>query len=343
MFKKLFIYSTGIFLLSAFSINITKAATNVQEIRINYCEDVWKWNIQNDSRMINIKPGEEKEICLSFSSSSTEKTDVFYWFTVWFLDWGSQLCRVNVKEENDFSKFFSNSVWNNRVFTIKPGETKTIIEKIKAPLWMSWMVYGCLLHWIAWWETKNKMFTIVALVKRSLNLFIGWDSDINKSIELLDGKWNIFSTNSSLWAKSVGENRITLNFSIKNNGNISQNITISWTINNFLWLEKKFTTKPLLVAPLQEVELSSNELLLPAYKWFFDAEFTLTGEPVFGFNTDKLDPKTKEPTILSETWTIFIFSRAWIIIALFIILILYLILRPIFKKHKISNTTKTKK
>lgn len=333
MFKKVFLWLSLVVLLSLFSFNITKAVPNVQSIRLDYCEDMWK-NVQDDSRLINLKAWEEKELCLNFSNSSQEDANVFYWFTVGFIDWWSQLCRPNVKEENDFSKFFSNDNWNIRVFPLKAGENKMTKEKIKTPLWMSGMSYGCLMYWIAWWEAKTEMFTIIALVKRSLNLFIWWDADINRTINILNNKWDIFSTNSKIWAKTTSDGKIILNFKIKNNWNISQNIKIDWNMYNVLWYEKTFEVRSTLVEPWKEIQLNSNELLLPAYKWLFDTQFTLTAEPVFGFNTDNLDAKFKTPTIITETWKIFIFSRIWIIAGILALVVLVLIFRPMFKKHQ---------
>ncbi|MFZ2151051.1 MAG: hypothetical protein WAZ12_01945 [Candidatus Absconditicoccaceae bacterium] len=333
MFKKVFILSFIVFFVSIFNFNITKAVPNVQDIRLNYCEDMGK-NIQDDSRLINIKPGEEKELCLDFSNSSQEDANVFYGFTVGFIDNGSQLCRPNVKEENDFSKFFSNDNGNIRVFPLKSGENKMIKEKIKTPLGMSGMSYGCLMYGIAGGEAKTQMFTIVALVKRSLNLFIGGDADINRTIDILKNKGDIFSTNSKIGAKTTNDGKITLNFKIKNNGNISQNIKINGNMYNVLGYEKIFEVASVLVGPGKEIELKSNELLLPVYKGFFDTQFTLTAEPVFGFNTDNLDAKFKTPTIITETGKIFIFSRIWIIVALVAIIVLVLIFRPLFKKHQ---------
>lgn len=334
MFKKVFLWFFALFLVSTFNFNITNATIDVQQIRLNYCEDEWK-NIQDDSKLINIKPWEEKEICLSFSNTSQETGGIFYWFTVWFLERATQLCLANVKEENDFSKFFSNDNWNIRTFILNPGETKTIKEKIKAPLWMSWMFYWCLLHWVTAWEVKEeKMFTIVALIKRSLNLFIWWESDISKTINLLKNKWDIFSTNSKIWAKTTPDGKIILSFLIKNNWNISQSIKIDWNMFNALWFEKTFEVKSILVEPWKEIELKSNELLLPTYKWLFDTQFTLTAEPVFGFNTDSMDAKLKAPTIITETGKIFIFSRIRIIVAIVAIAVIVLIFRPMFKKHQ---------
>jgi len=333
MFKKVFMMSSIIFLLWAFGFNITKSEPNVQSIRLSYCEDIWK-NVQDDSRLITINQWEEKEICLDFSNSSQEKTNVFYWFTVWFIDGWSQLCRPNVKEENEFSKIFLNDNWNIRVFPLNWGENKTIKEKIKVPIWMSWMIYWCLMYWIAWWEVKTDMFTIVALVKRSLNLFVWWEADIVNTINILTNKWNVFSTNPKIWAQTVTGNKIILHFLIKNNWNISQNIKIDWNIYNVLWFEKPFEIQSILVEPWKEIELQSNELLLPTYKWFFDAQFTLTAEPVFGFNADHIDAKLKTPTIITQSWKIFIFSRIWVIVAIWAILVLVLIFRPIFKRHQ---------
>lgn len=326
-FKLLFI---SIFLLG-FASNATKA--DVQNIRMDYCENLGK-KTTDDSKLITTNPWEEKEICLNFSSNEVEEVNITYWFTEWIFNgrW-TQICNANFEEPNWFSRFFSNDNWNIRKIALKPGEHKIIKEKITVPLWISWMVYGCLMHKID--EAKsNKMFTVVAVIKRKLNIFVWWNSEISKWISILKNKGNIFSTNPKIWAKITNNGKMTLTFTVKNHWNISQNISITWTMINALWFEKIFETKPILVGPWKEINIPSQELLLPAYKWFFNIESKLTATPIFDFNADSLDAKIKEPKTFIETWTIFIFSRVWIIVAIVAILILVLILRPLFKKHK---------
>jgi hypothetical protein len=72
---------------------------------------------------------------------------------------------------NSFNKLRSNDNWNVRSFFLKPGETKIIIEKLNVPAGRSWMNYWCFMHKIATVKS-NKMFTVVVVIKRILNVFV---------------------------------------------------------------------------------------------------------------------------------------------------------------------------
>ncbi|MCF7834758.1 hypothetical protein K9M48_01745 [Candidatus Gracilibacteria bacterium] len=327
LFKSIF---TSVFLIG-FIISLANA--DVQNVRIGYCEDNGK-NLQDDSKLIEIQPGEQKEICLNISNGEPNDVNVIYGFTKGFLnDAGAQLCNSNIEEENEFMKLFSNDNGNIRNINLKQGETKTIKEKITVPIGMSGMFYGCMLHKIATPDT-NKMFQIVAMVKRSLNLFIGGNGEIKNSIKLIKTDGDVFSSNNKIGARSDENNKITLNFSIKNDGNVGQNIKINGTLYNALGLEKTFEIATVLVGPGAEMELNSNPILLPTYKGLFNVSSSIEAEPVFIFNADNIDDEFKKTTTMEESTKIFIFSWLWIVAGLVILLILIMLLRPLFKKHK---------
>ncbi|MFZ2151049.1 MAG: hypothetical protein WAZ12_01955 [Candidatus Absconditicoccaceae bacterium] len=332
MFKKnlLKLFFVSIFLLGFVS-SISKA--DVQNIKMTYCENVGI-NTQDDSKLITINPGEEQEICLNFSSTEEGEVNVIYGFTEGSLNnKGTQVCNPSIEEANPFSNLFSNDNGNIRSFNLKSGDIKIIKEKISVPVGMSGMIYGCMLHKIKGLQSK-KMFTIEALMKRHLNIFIGGAAEIKKSVTLLGNKGDIFSSNSNISVKKIDNDKISLGLLIKNNGNISQNINIDGSINNALGYEKTFTTTPVLVGPGKEIQISSEALLIPTYKGFFNTSIKITAQPVFAFNVDNLDPALKETTTITETGKIFIFSRIWIIAGILALAVLMLIFRPLFKKHQ---------
>lgn len=300
---------------------------------MTYCENIGK-KILDDNKLVTIAPWWESEICLNFSSNQDTPVNVTYGFAEWFLnDRGTQLCNVNIEEPNSFNSLFSNDNGNIRTISLQPWENKTIKEKIFVPLGMSGMIYGCMLHKIEapkW----DGMFSVVAMVKRHLNIFVWWDADISKWVELLKSPWDKLSSNNKLWVRLTPDGRATLSFLVKNAGNISQNIQVAWNIYNALWFEKTFETAWVLVWPWQETEIQSESFILPSYKWFFSISMDMTATPSFSFNTDGLDPAIKEPTTISQTWKLFIFSWIWLIVWAFVLIVVVLILRPLFKKHK---------
>ena len=163
--KALFVSTLLIWLVSS----ISKA--DVQNIKMSYCENVGK-RTPDTSRLINLNSGEQKEICLNFSSAEPEEVQVIYGFTESLFNsrW-TQICQANMDVPNSFNKLRSNDNWNVRSFFLKPGETKIIIEKLNVPAGRSWMNYWCFMHKIATVKS-NKMFTVVVVIKRILNVFV---------------------------------------------------------------------------------------------------------------------------------------------------------------------------
>lgn len=307
---------------------------NIQWIEFKFCENVWKWMQAN--KIVKIQPWESQEICLNFTSEQNEDEEITYWFIeATMKDW-IRTCQIQQKleDENPFIKLFSNDNWNQRKIIIKANESKDIKEKINVPIWMSWMVYWCFGYKAK--PVTSKMFNIESLWVKPIDLFIWWSADIKNSIKLLNAKWNTFSSNNKIWITTDKENKIFVNLLIKNQWNVTSNVSIKWSISNALWFEKTFEIPAKLIWIWSETEIKSEPILLPAYKWFFNISTTLTAEPKLEFNADILWEDAKKTFTIEESWQIFIFTRIWIIIGILALLIIRLILRPLFKKHKVE-------
>ncbi|HCY21383.1 TPA: hypothetical protein DIC40_06100 [Patescibacteria group bacterium] len=66
----------------------------------------------------------------------------------------------------------------------------------------------------------------------------------------------------------------------------------------------------------------------------FSARVSVIGEPLFEFDATGIDEKFKQPTIIKETASLFIFSWVYVILAL---IILGLIVKIIVPKKKTAE------
>jgi hypothetical protein len=329
MFKKIFLSLFFFWLFFSFS------KADIQWVYFRFCD---MQNEKDQSKTITIQPWQETEVCLNFFTTDQDPIVVKYWFSEWLLNQSEiQVCDQDMSDNNDFSKLFTSTEWK-REFTLSSWKIETVKEKIRVPLWMNGMTYWCVAYTVqadnkrAWW-----IFDIVVRKTANLNLFIWWDADIKSSVTLLPNNWKIFSSNDKIKAEIV-DNELLLSFLVSNQGNISQNIVISWKIYNPLWFQQRFEITSQKLIPGSSWEFVANIWAIPFYKWPFNVKFNLLSTPSFDFDSSKIDEKLKEPISISQTWQIFIFTRIWLIILAFIILILVLIFRPMFKKHYITPT-----
>ncbi len=319
--------------LFIFNSSLTNAAQTVPA-DFTFCDTGYK----PLTRMFTIfaNKWEEKEICWRFSTSSETPVEITYWLSMWTFNqnW-VQVCDQDMTDNNEFSKLFTNQDWNVKVFTITNTQPKEIKEKIRIPLSASWMIYGCVTY-----KGKQatradwKIFDIVMRKAVKLNIFAWWNADIKSSIKLLSNKWKVFSSNNKIKADLTKDNRLNLGFLIQNAGNVGQEISITWTIYNALWFEKQFTVPSQKLAWWKQSDFQTNIWVIPTYKWFFDIAITVSSTPTFDFDSTNIDAKFKQTATIEETWKIFIFSRLRVIAGILALLIIYLILRPMFKKHK---------
>jgi hypothetical protein len=240
-----------------------------------------------------------------------------------------------MSDNNAFSKYIVPTNWASKTFSISAKDWHKIIkEKFKVPLWMSWIFFWCMSYQWKWISKKSwQLLDIVFRKTAKINVMIWWSAAIKSSIQLLTNKWTIFSSNNKIKAELDKNNKLNLWFLVENNGNLDQNVSIKWSIYNAMWFEKQFDIPMQTIAWTSKYEFKTNAWVLPFYKWFFKVEFSIKAEPQFWFDTTNLDAKLKETTTLEWKWQLFIFSRIWIIVWAIVILIIWMLLRPLFKKH----------
>ncbi|HCB51961.1 TPA: hypothetical protein DEP21_05370 [Patescibacteria group bacterium] len=110
------------------------------------------------------------------------------------------------------------------------------------------------------------MFKIIVRKASFLNLFVGGDAVVRKSISLGDLTGGVFSTNAKVKAEVADDNTVTLSFLLQNNGNVVQNVALSGMIYNFLGFQKPFDAGTKKLMPGESTLVSINAGILPSYK-----------------------------------------------------------------------------
>jgi len=263
-------------------VNISKA--DIQWVSFSYCDDS---NTSSRTVVVNIQKNESPDLCFSFQSNSSTPVKVVYGFSVWVVTEGTQLCDADMSTGNNFSKLFVNS--GDRSIILYGSGPQTVTEKIKIPVGMKWMQYWCFSYALADSISAWAMFNMVVRKAVPLNIFIEWDPTIKNSLTLLKSTWWSYSTNRQVKMEVDKSNKATLTFSVKNDGNIEQQVTITGSLYNIFWFEKDFSSPVTNIIPWETSDIKINIWVIPFYKSFFTVEFTLQNTPVFSFDATSLD------------------------------------------------------
>lgn len=328
MYKKFFLSMMMVCLLFFW---LSKA--DVQDVTVRYCEDGDNTKAVL-SKFYTVQPWESKDICINMVSEAKEPVQVMYGFpnTIKNSQW-EKTCSQDISATNVFSKFFVQT--GERKIILEPGKKYTINEKFFPPLWMSGDANWCFAYML-WTLTNSRkewqMFNVITRKVYFLDFFVGWAASINSKIKLLRNPGWEYTTDSKIKATVDKNGKLSLGFKVINNGNISQNVTISGSIYNILWFEKTYAGPVINVNAWETKDIIVNVWVIPAYKWLFNVEYTLANTPVFAFDTTSMDPWIKNWDIETFTASIFLFS--WVVIILLAIILMIILYKIIGHKKK---------
>lgn len=310
---------------------------DVQDVSFRFCDDTENKAFGEWKKTFFITPGEETEICMYFATSSEEPRKILYGFTkAESRDVGAVVCDSDKEPNNDFSKYFTST--EPREFVIDKDSPKTIREKVLLPIGMSGIQYGCLAYslWGYEWTGLWGMFNLVVNKAFPISLFVGEGGDIKNSVVFLNTTGGTYTTNKIVKATIDEENNLKLNFLIKNQWNMNQNIEITGKVYNMLWFEKSFSVQTNNLAPWKEQEVMTDIWVVPFYKWLFTIKVNLKYKPNFDFDASTLSDDVKKWGTISDKAQIYVFSWATLIIFIVVILILIKLFMP-RKKIIVTN------
>lgn len=313
----------GIIMLFAFLwFNNTYAQQYTQEdmnkVYIKFCNQ--EWESKHDDSIL-IEPWQSKNVRLCVSNIWDKQVEFRRGFSI--AEYNSVWSRVcgDMTSDNQFAILIPET--HERVMIIS-GHTDTIIEeKIIIPPGMSGLQIWCLLYKLAAPALLNlgSLFNIEERKYGYIDIVIWGESLVKNKIEILNVSWGLLSTNKKIKASIDKENNMNLSFFLENQGNISQNISLTWKIYNMLWFQKDFSMTPTTVAPGTTKELKLSVWMMPIYKWLFSVSMNIKSEPLFLFPIS--DEKLKQPWYYLETGNIFIFSRILVVVIIVFLLIIY--------------------
>lgn len=302
-------------------------AQNIGDIDVSFCNS---W-IQNDNYFTLVtEAGKTDNICVNIRNYSQEPVSIHIDFVDWGIsDWWESACLAPDHPMKEFSKYISD---NNEDLILQWWEDITKNYELKYPIWFSGLSHGCISYYINSDENNGWVSMVFRKVNR-IDVLVWW-TEVSSKIKIKDVfyTWDIYE--NKLW------------FSIENDWNIDQEVTITWFISWWFGYWEDFDLWSFKLGAGESNLLYTNDLHIPQHKWKFFANSYISNEPSVDFSIAHSNIYDNE---YSVAWTTFVqfpfFLWNWLFIVFIVLalLLIFVVIWRISKVKKASNLTKLKK
>jgi len=299
---------------------------NIGDVDVSFCNS---W-IENDNYFTLVtEAGKADNVCVNIRNYSQNPLSIHIDFVDWWIsDSWTSVCLAPDHSMKEFSKYISN---NDEDLDLKWWEEVQKIYKLEYPIWFSGLSHGCISYYINSDENSGWVSMVFRKVNR-IDVLVWW-TQVDSKIKIRDVfyTWNIYE--NKLW------------FSIENNGNIDQEVMITWFISGWFGYEENFDLWSFQLWAGQSVLIYTNDLHIPQHKWKFFANSYISNEPNVDFSIAHSNIYDNEYSVAGTTFVQFPFFlwNWWLIvlIVLVVLLIIVAILRWNMNKNNAKDGTKT--
>lgn len=238
---------------------------NIWDIDVSFCNS---W-IENDNYFTLVtEAGKTENVCVNIKNNSWKPVSLHIDFVDGAIsDQWNSVCFAPDYLQKEFSKYISNFEAD---LTLQWGEEIQREYELQYPIWFSGLSHGCISYYINSDENDGGVSMIFRKVNR-IDVLVWW-TEVSSRIKIN----NIFYT----W--TIDSNKLW--FNIENNGNIDQEVTITWYVNWWFKYSESFDLWSFILKAGESVLVYSNELHIPRYKWRFHAHSYISNEPNVDFS-----------------------------------------------------------
>ena len=301
---------------------------NIWDIDISFCNS---WIENNNYFTLVTEAGRIDNLCVNIKNYSWKPVSLHIDFVDGAIsDQGNSVCFAPDYPQKEFSKYISQF---DTDVDLQAGESIQKNYELKYPIWFSWLSHGCISYYIN--SDKNNEGG-VSMVFRKVNRIdvLVWWTEVASKIKIMD----VFNTwddaSQRLW------------FKIENDGNIDQEVTITWVISWWFKYDEPFDLWSFVLKAGESVVVYTNELHIPWYKWRFYANSYISNEPSVDFSIAHSNIYSNEYSVAGTIFVQFpFFLWNWLFIAL-IILVLVLAIAVVMKiviSKKLNNNSRKKR
>lgn len=189
--------------------------------------------------------------------------------------------------------------------------------ELKYPIGFSGLSHGCISYYINPDENNGGVSMVFRKVNR-IDVLV-WGTEVASRIKIKDVFYTWDQASQKLW------------FKIENDGNIDQEVTITWFINWWFDYSESFDLWSFVLKAGESVFIDTNELHIPWYRWHFFANSYISNEPSVDFSIAHSNIYGNEYSVAGTTFVQFPFFlwNLWLVI--FVVLLILLIIALIIK------------
>lgn len=262
-------------------------------------------------------------ICVNIKNLSQEPVSLHIDFVDGAIsDQWNSVCYAPDHLQKEFSKYVSQF---DTDLDLQWGAEIQKNYELKYPIWFSGLSHGCISYYIN--SDENNEW--VSMVFRKVNRIdvLVWGTEVASRIKIKDVRY--------VWNDYEHE----LVFNIENNGNIDQEVTITWFVEWWFNYRENFDLWSFILKAGESTSVSAKDIHLPGYRWHFFANSYISNEPSVDFSIAHSNIYGNEYSVAGTTFVQFPFFlwNLWLIIfvVLLILLIIALIIRiRMNKKHR---------
>lgn len=287
-------------------------AQNIGDIDVSFCNS---W-IENDNYFTLItEAGKSDNICVNIKNHSQEPVSLHVDFVDGAIsDQWNSVCFAPDHLQKEFSKYILN---NDEDLDLQWWEEIQKIYELKYPIGFSGLSHGCISYYIN--SDENNEW--VSMVFRKVNRIdvLVWGTQVASRINIKDVFYTWTIDSNKLW------------FKIENDGNIDQEVTITWFINWWFNYSESFDLWSFQLGAGKSILVYTNNLHIPQYKWKFFVNSYISNVPSVDFSIAHSNIYSNEYSVAGTTFVQFPFFlwNRWLVvlIALVILLLISLIIK----------------
>lgn len=296
-------------------------AQNIWDIDVSFCNS---W-IDNDNYFTLVtEAGKTENVCVNIKNTSLKPVSLHVDFVDGAIsDQWNSVCFAPDYSQKEFSKYI---LQFDTDLNLQWGEEIQKIYELKYPIWFSGLSHWCISYYI----NSNDSFEWVSMIFRKVNRIdvLVWGTEVSSRIKIKDVFYTWDAAVQKLW------------FKIENDGNIDQEVTITWFIGWWFKYSEPFDLWSFVLKAGESVIIYTDELHIPRYKWHFFANSYISNVPNVDFSIAHSNIYSNEYSVAGTTFVQFpFFLWNWLFVVL-IVLILLLIVVVILKtnrKYKKNN------
>ena len=186
------------------------------------------------------------------------------------------------------------------------------------------MSHGCISYYI---NSEQNNSDGVAMVFRKVNRIdvLVWWTEVSSRIKIKDVFYTWDNYIDRLW------------FQIENNGNIGQEVTITWVIKWRFGYQEDFDLWSFKLWAGESVVVYTNELHIPWYKWLFHANSYISNEPNVDFSIAHSNIYDNEYSVAGTVLVhvpFFLWNWWLVILMALLVILLIAVIRRISRMYK---------